>query len=139
MWRVTSVTMASAGILIILDRLFTTLSTYLKDVLVIRKLKRDGSWEHWPYETATWMPKFVSTSLWPVLSFRGAFMQGLSKVISSGAAGDHYKYILPVISMCVFGIVAGVFAAARIYVVVESFLGLRSMPGTIYQTPNWRQ
>jgi hypothetical protein len=74
--------------------------------------------------------------LWPLLAVRQGILNSLN-----GLTADRMEKP-PKASYAVatvFALLMTSLAMARVYIVVEAFLSLRSMPATVYETPNWPQ
>jgi hypothetical protein len=74
--------------------------------------------------------------LWPLLAIRQGILDSLNRLTADRIEKPpNASYAVALL----LGLIMTTLAVARVYIVAEAFLSLRSMPTAVHETPNWPQ
>ena len=137
MWQLSAVAIASSGTLFAFERICTAISSHLTNRVVERNYQAGHDWQDYGQRAPLlWLPKRTRLFFWPLLALRKGFIQSLAAFT---AIPFEKLTVTHSATMTISGLLVAAFAAARIFLVAEAFISLRSMTPKIYEVPNWPQ
>lgn len=138
LWQVSSIIVASSGILVMLDRVTVATSSYFTARTVCRASDAGQPWVEYQARDAIWLPSWLRDLAQPFTSWRRHVLEYVNSLAghryAPGQATHHSMLVKLPVCLCL-----AFFVAARMFVVVEAFISLRSLPTGAYETPNWSQ
>ena len=126
-----TVATASSGALFVFERICTAISSELANRMIERNYQTgEGDWQNSPDRAPLlWLPQRTRLLFFPLLRFRQGFIDFLDLLTAyrfTTATPANFTIIAFV------GLLAAIVAAARVFLVVEAFISLRSNPSQMH-------
>ena len=132
MWQVCAVAIASSGTLFAFERICTAISSHLTNRVVERNYQAGHDWQDYGQRAPLlWLPTRARVFFSPLLRFWQGFFD--FRDFLTGVRFTKVTLANFTILACV-GLIAAILTAARVFLVVEAFISLRSMPPQIHKT-----
>ena len=134
LWRVSSLVITSSGIFMMLDRIAVVMSRYFINHIVCRDCHAGQPCVKYQSHEAKWLHRWLQTFVRPFTSLRRWIL------VYRNAVAFHERHppvkTMVKVLLCIWFLL---FVAARMFVVIEAFISLKSLPIGAYNTPNWSQ
>ena len=126
LWRVSSVIIIASGILVLLDRLIIAVSSQLTDRIVCRNCHAGQPWVDYYIRDAMWLPQCLQAWMKPFTGWRSGVLDYVSKSLSPRCTSKR-DINHPISVKLPIWICLALVLAARIFVVIEALISLRSL------------
>ena len=131
MWQVSAVTVVSSGTLFAIERICTAISGEVTENMVWHNYYAGHAWQDYDKRAPLlWLPKRARVLFSPLLRFWQGFFD--FRDFLTGVRFTKVTLANFTILACV-GLITAILTAARVFLVVEAFISLRSMPPQMHK------